>query len=257
MIVSRISRYSHKTSDKTVLRDVYLTILPGRVACLVGMSGVGKTTLLKVLLGLLHLQRKCDKVEFHVGREILDPTLARRRGYVGVVPQNPTLIPWLNIEKNLLLPSRLNSGLEPPARSNIEDILTRLGLFTSILNHYPHELSCGMQQRASFARTVLYSPKFLFFDELFSGLDTMNADTLVSETSSYVRRTKSTCLLVTHDIDRALCVADDLLFHSVDGCVEVVPLPVDRSTIAKRLKDEWHTMRSAYSLNSAPTGDEQ
>lgn len=238
MIRGKIVRYAYEKSERAVLVDVSINISPKRIVCLVGRSGVGKTTFVKLLLGLLPFQNTLDKVNFHVDGKVLSPSSARRSGYIGTMSQDRTLIPWLSVKQNLVLPSRLNNHLQAPKKEAVDDALNSVGLALSTLKKLPHELSFGMQQRVAFARAIIYTPKFLFLDEIFNGLDTINADALLLETQTYVHGAETTCVLVTHDIDRALRIADELLFHDIYGHIKPVSLPTSREVVADLFTDD-------------------
>lgn len=236
MITGHIRTFRYNISDHVIIRDFDFKFESNRISCLVGGSGVGKTTLVKVLLGIHSLSKKAGTISYHMDGSILTPTGARSSGFVGAIFQDSTLVPWLNVEKNLYLPWKLNNKLRAPSNAAITDIFESLGLSPRVLSKLPHELSFGMQQRVTFARMVLYSPKYLFLDEIFNGLDTLNADALLSETKQYVLNNEATCLLVTHDIDRALKVADVLLFQYPTGEIVNINLPTSRESVVDLLK---------------------
>jgi putative hydroxymethylpyrimidine transport system ATP-binding protein len=218
--------------------EVAIQIMPSRIVCLIGSSGVGKTTFTKLLLGFLPLQQTYDKIAFGVDGKILTPRLAKKFGHIGTMSQDSTLMPWLTIQQNLFLPSELNYCLNKPANQEIIKVFDSIGLSCSILKRFPHELSFGMQQRVAFARAILYVPKFLILDEVFNGLDTINADFLSNEIHKHVHRTNTTCLIVTHDIDRAIEISDEIWFFSKHHHIQKIPMPIKREKILILFKED-------------------
>jgi ABC-type nitrate/sulfonate/bicarbonate transport system ATPase subunit len=175
---------------REILRDFSLTLETGRIHALVGPSGFGKTTLLRIITGL-------DR-DFE-GRVALPPQTK-----IGMVFQEPRLLPWRSVLDNLKLAA-------PQAdAATLAELAKALGL-DDHLRHFPGELSLGQARRVALARALAIKPNLLVLDEPFVSLDTALARRLSDELAALVERTQVTTLLVTHDIDEAIRLADRIL----------------------------------------------
>ena len=171
-----------------VLRDIDLTIATGQVVALLGRSGVGKSTLLRIALGL-------DRT--FQGRLYTPP------GRVGVMFQDPRLLPWLTVADNL----RLVMPNRDATASRINDLL-ELAEIPGIANHLPSELSIGMARRVALARAFSVEPTLLVLDEPFASLDHQLSAALAEKVAIFARQTGSIVVIATHEIDHALAIAD-------------------------------------------------
>ena len=176
-----------------VLRDIRLSLSPGRLAALVGPSGCGKTTFLRCVAGL-------DR-EFR-GRIAL-PGEAR----LGVVFQEPRLLPWRTVEENIRLAAPEASD------AAVDQLLDALGL-AGHRKHYPGELSLGLARRVGLARAFAVEPNVLLMDEPFVSLDALLAQELRLELAALLGRRPVTTLLVTHDTMEAAQLADTVYLLS-------------------------------------------
>lgn len=185
--------------DALVLHDVHLAITPGSFTALVGPSGAGKSTLLNIVSGL--------DINF-TGR--LD-WAAGRAGTIGIVFQEPRLMPWLSARRNieLVLPDLAAAG------DRVDHLLARVGL-AGRGEAYPGELSGGMQRRVALARAMAIEPDVLLLDEPFSSLDEPTAESLRQLLVSLWQEQANAVLLVTHNLREALALADRVLFLSRD-----------------------------------------
>ena len=171
------------------LQDVNLTVFTNEFLCLLGSSGCGKTTLLRLLAQL---------------EKPTSGTMTRRgelnKPYnTGYVFQQPTLLPWLNIFENVYLPFRIRGISRNAARAKINMMLERLGLapFSFAL---PNDVSLGMAMRASLARALITEPKLLLMDEPFAALDEMNRQQLNDDLLSLWQQSSTTIVFVTHSV---------------------------------------------------------
>ena len=193
----RIDAKAFLSADGTpveVVRGLKLRLEAGTFGALIGPSGCGKTTILKIAAGI-------------------DPDF---RGYIrtpgagrlGIVFQEPRLLPWRTVEQNirLALPVR-------EAAVDLTELVETLGL-TAHLARYPGELSLGLARRAAIARAFALNPDFLLLDEPFVSLDEAVAQRLRGELTALTTRTRVTTLLVTHDLAEAIELADRLFFLS-------------------------------------------
>ena len=237
-IHTKIESYCHPGSTSPVLQDVDLLIEGGIITGLLGLSGSGKTTLMNVILGTAPGQLK-GETSYNLRNTKLSASEAQLNGHVGVLLQGTPLVPWLNVQGNLLLPSRLNPKLKTPSTEEITVCLQSLNLGSEkLLQRYPHQLSLGEKFRAVFSRLVLYSPSFLLMDEMFNGLDSANADDIASNISKYVLNEKSACLMITHDLDRALSLSDRIYYLTPNGRIEQLSSSISRKELMKLMKND-------------------
>ena len=184
-----------------VVRDFNLTVAEGEFVCLVGHSGCGKSTVLSIAAGLNAPGGGRVTV---AGRPIAGPDIDR-----GVVFQSPSLLPWMSALDNV----RLAVDQARPAASREEreaiarDCLTRVGLGAAV-HRKPAELSAGMQQRVGIARAFALTPKVLLLDEPFGMLDSLTRIELQEVLIALWTKERTTALMVTHDVDEALFLAD-------------------------------------------------
>ena len=213
MLQANLKFYYHRKHchSHPFLENISFSLQPSAITCLLGLSGVGKTTLIRILLGLTG--GKFDgNIEYLCDGDLLGPIEARKRGLIGVISQGNTLVPWLTVKDNLLLPARMNSKLSVPSQYQISEYLKTFNLTSAVLSHFPDTLSFGMMQRVAVIRTLLYRPRYLLLDEIFTGLDTVNAEQLAVTLRQYVLDYGASCLIVTHDISRALDIGDSFLY---------------------------------------------
>ncbi|WP_332609880.1 ABC transporter ATP-binding protein [Achromobacter sp. ESBL13] len=171
----------------------------GGFHCLVGRSGCGKTTLLKLAAGLLTPQS---------GRVVLqDGTPAAPGPQLGYVFQAPTLLDWQHVIDNVLLPVSLQRRPLPEDTRRAHDLLSMLGL-SDHAQHYPRQLSGGQQSRVALARALILEPALLLLDEPFAALDAITRGELQDDLLRMCRLRNTTVLFVTHDISEAVYLGD-------------------------------------------------
>lgn len=197
--------YRAKNRCVQVFENIDLDVRPHEIVCLLGASGCGKSSLLNTLAGL----QKADAGEIRFSGESLtkpDPRL-------GMMFQDPCLLPWLNVRQNVAFGLTLNAG---PRLSKIdieqktETALQWVGLLDSA-EAYPGQLSGGMAQRVSLARALVRNPDILLMDEPFSALDAITRLGMQELLLKLIADRQSAVVLVTHDIDEALILADRIL----------------------------------------------
>jgi NitT/TauT family transport system ATP-binding protein len=205
------------------LRDVSLDCAPGSFTALIGPSGCGKSTILRLCLGL----DAANAGTITVGD--LPPTAATRQGLTGVAFQDPALLPWRSVEKNIALPLDVLGLEQRNYDARIAELIALVGLegFEKAL---PGELSGGMRQRVAIARALVTTPQVLFLDEPFGALDQILRRQMNVELQRIWSETGSTALLVTHGIDEAVFLADRVVvMHAAPGrVVEVIDVPFER-----------------------------
>ncbi|NRG18869.1 ABC transporter ATP-binding protein [Rhizobiales bacterium] len=197
-------RVSHDYDGVSSVRDVSLTIEPGEVLCLLGHSGCGKTTLLRLAAGI---ERQSAGRVLINEQEVGGPSrfLPPEKRGIGLMFQDYALFPHLSIIDNVMFGLRGLSAED--ARREALAALSRVGLH-GYAEDYPHALSGGEQQRVALARAIAPRPGVLLMDEPFSGLDRRLRDSVRDETLSVLRETRATCILVTHDPEEAMRMGD-------------------------------------------------
>ena len=186
------------------LRDVSFDVEREQLVAIVGPSGCGKTTLLRLIAGLI--QPSSGRMLVHS----VTPAEARRRRWISLVSQQPTLLPNRTIEQNVRLPLDL-VGRRDGARVSWALEITRLIDFR---HSYPHQLSGGMRHRAALARAYVTAPRLLLLDEPFSGLDELLREQLGEDFAAQQRSLRQTAILVTHSIEEAVLLADRVIVLS-------------------------------------------
>ena len=184
------------------LDPIDLVVREGEIVTLVGPSGCGKSTVLRLIAGL---------VQPSAGRIVLSPQ-TRSAGQAFVF-QNPTLMPWASVERNVRLPLDLSGAERAQARDKVRNALKLVGL-KDFSRLYPRELSGGMQMRASIARALVTGPRLLLMDEPFGALDEITRNRLDRDLSELCAREKLTVLFVTHSIYEAVFLSSRVLVMS-------------------------------------------
>jgi len=210
-----------------VLDGIHLEVGGGEFLALVGPSGCGKSTLLRMLAGLMKPSGGQVLID---GEEVCGPSPSRN-----LVFQEHALFPWRTVSQNVAL------GLEifgfPPGeiRRRVKELLGLVGL-EGFDDYYPHQISGGMRQRAALARVLAVDPDVLFLDEPFGALDAMTRLTLQKELLRLWNHSGKTVILVTHDVEEALYLADRVaIMSAVPGRIREIirvkdPRPRDRGS---------------------------
>lgn len=210
MSTLEIEGLSHSYAKHHVLRNLSLTIAAGESVALLGANGSGKSTLLRLVAGLLTPT---------AGRITLAGSAAAPgRPEVGIVFQEPRLLPWRTALRNVTLPLELAGESLATARATAEAALKRVGA-GGLLNRNPAELSGGERGRVALARALVRRPSLLLLDEPFAALDAITRARLDDELPELVAGAAT--LLVTHDVAEALLVADRVLMLGADGAIEL------------------------------------
>lgn len=192
--------------DRAVVDDVSLRILPGQVTCLLGPSGCGKSTTLRMIAGV-EMQ---DSGTIHVDGNLICDTISRvppERREIGLMFQDFALFPHLTVGDNVAYGLRKLSRSE--RRTRAEELLVRVSL-SQYIDAYPHQLSGGEQQRVALARALAPRPKVMLMDEPFSGLDNRLRDGIRDDTLRILKDEDTAVLLVTHEPDEAMRMADEI-----------------------------------------------
>jgi NitT/TauT family transport system ATP-binding protein len=196
--------FSLRGAALPVLDDISLDVAPGEFVALLGPSGCGKSTLLRLVAGLEPPTSGLLAVD---DERITGPDPSRV-----VVFQDPTLFPWRTVRDNAALGLEAR-GLLPRHARRVDDALRLVGL-AGFGDAYPHQLSGGMAQRASLARALVNEPRLLILDEPLGKLDSLTRLTMQSELVSLWQRERFTALMVTHDVEEALLLAQRVIVLS-------------------------------------------
>lgn len=187
--------------DVTALTSVSLDIQRGEFISLLGPSGCGKTTLLRIIADLL----QPTSGTITVGGE--SPKAARLKQRYGIVFQSAVLYDWRTVKKNVTLPLEIMHVPKSERSERAEKMLELVGL-TDFANHYPNQLSGGMQQRVGIARALALRPEILLMDEPFSALDEFTREKLHIDLLRIWRKTNKTIIFVTHNISESVFLSD-------------------------------------------------
>lgn len=200
-----------------VIGGVGFDVAPGRFVAVIGPSGGGKSTLLQMAAGLL---RPASGTVRHDGRMVLG--VNRRLGFV---PQQALLFPWKTLAENVGLPLELRGIGGAARRERVARILHEVGL-DGFGGHYPHQLSGGMQKRGAIARILIYAPDVIVMDEPFGALDAQTRMVMQDDLQALAARQRSTVLLVTHDINEAVLLADEVVVLSRRPATVIASVPI-------------------------------
>ena len=226
----RLEYFQPRTNTRLLaLGGVNLTVMDGEFVSVVGPSGCGKTTFLSVVDGLIAATSGRILVD---GQEVTKPGPDR-----AVVFQDASLLPWRTVLRNVLYGLECLGVKTREARERAAHFIEMVGL-AGFEQHYPYELSGGMQQRVNLARALVMDPKILLMDEPFASLDAQTREIMQTELLRIWEQGRKTVLFVTHQIDEAVFLADRVLVFArrpgrLQESVEI-ELPRPRSLTLKR-----------------------
>ncbi len=231
-----------------VVRGIDWQVQEGEFHCLVGRSGCGKTTLLKLAAGLLH--PGAGEIRLR-GRELLAPGPD-----LGFVFQSPTLLEWHSVLDNVLLPVSLQHRPSAVEIDKARQLLAQLGLIDRA-RHHPRQLSGGQQSRVALARALILEPALLLLDEPFAALDAITREELQDDLLQMCRDRRTTVLFVTHDIAESVYLADRVAVMEggrIVGDVSVeLPRPRDAAArISVPFAQHCARVRQAMHLEAMP-----
>jgi len=232
--------YATPAGPAVIVRDFTLYVEEGEFVCLVGHSGCGKSTVLSILMGLNTPTTGGVVIN---GREVDGPGTDR-----GVVFQSATLLPWMSVRDNVRLAvDQVARAGGRPRRA--ENYLAAVGL-AEIGDHAPRELSAGMQQRVGIARAFALEPRLLLLDEPFSLLDALTRMGLQDMLLRLWETTRKTVIMVTHDVDEALLLADRVVLMTSGPAATIgrildVPFPRPRAREEILARPDYFWLRDA------------
>ena len=227
-------RNIHRYFDgRAVVDDVSLQIQAGQVTCLLGPSGCGKSTTLRMIAGV-EMQ---DSGEIYVDGKLICNTVFRvppERREIGLMFQDFALFPHLSVADNVAFGLK---GSKDEKRLRVEELLQKVSL-TRFIDDYPHQLSGGEQQRVALARALAPRPRIMLMDEPFSGLDNRLRDGIRDETLTLLKEEDTAVLLVTHEPEEAMRMADEIALMRGGKIVQqgapynVYTRPSDKASVA-------------------------
>lgn len=219
---------------QTVLEDVNLKVMDGEFLSVVGPSGCGKTTFVSLVDGL---------IPGNAGQILVDGKVVTKPGPDrAMVFQDASLLPWRSVIRNVAYGLECHKVNPKEARERAMHFIDMVGL-TGYENHYPHELSGGMQQRVNLARALVMDPKILLMDEPFAALDAQTREAMQEELLRIWAKSKKTVLFITHQIDEAIFLSDRVaVFRAKPGRVkEIVKIDIERPrTLSLKRDPRFH-----------------
>lgn len=229
----QFERISKRYKTKQVLNEVTFTIKSGSLVAVIGESGCGKTTLLKMINRLIKPTSGTISID---GKSINSMDEVALRRSIGYVIQQTGLFPHMTVKENIELIPKLEKRAAADIEKNTEQLMQMVGLdCNEFLHRYPTELSGGQQQRVGVARAFAIDPNIILMDEPFSALDPMTRSDLQDELVQLQAKLKKTIVFVTHDMDEAIKIADMICIMK-DGDVLQYDTP---ENILNNPKDEF------------------
>jgi nitrate/nitrite transport system ATP-binding protein len=240
--LSRLGKtYATPNGPAVIVKDFDLHVREGEFVCVIGHSGCGKSTVLSIVMGL---NEPTAGGVIVAGREVVGPGTDR-----GVVFQSPALLPWLTARGNVLLAvEQVNGRHGRTERRTLADRYLALVGLAEVADRYPHELSAGMRQRVGIGRAFALEPKVLLLDEPFSLLDALTRMELQEELMRLWEEDRKTVLMVTHDVDEALFLADRIVMMTSGpaatiGEILTVPFPRPRFRVDVLNHPDYYQLR--------------
>ena len=191
--------------DFVAIDNISFDLKAGSLVSLLGPSGCGKTTFLKIVGGLIHASGGTVQIN---GQDVHEP-----HADFGMAFQQPNLMPWRTVLKNVLFPMELRGDTGPEVTRHVKDLLKLVGL-DGFETYYPSQLSGGMQQRVALCRALVHAPKLLLMDEPFGALDELTRMEMQDLLLDIRAKTNATIMFVTHSIAEAVYLSDVVVVFS-------------------------------------------
>ncbi len=200
--ISKSYKNSKTSADLHVLDNISFSVEKGSIIGILGKSGCGKSTLLKIMAGLIPFDLGKYEIEEQAISKYLD------NNSIGFVFQKPTLFPWKNLYKNLIFPLEITKNeITKKDKERVNKLLEKFKI-EEFKDYYPKQLSGGMLQRASVARTFTLEPEILLLDEPFNAIDEQTREELWVDFRNFWKSENTTVILVTHSIREAVYLSD-------------------------------------------------
>lgn len=209
MEMIRLEHVTKSFGRYKALDDVSIVVEEGKFLTVIGRSGCGKTTMLRMINGL---QKPDSGKVYAAGEDVGEADLIRLRRKIGYVIQNKGLFPHMTVEKNIIyVPVISGQKDKRQNRKLAEELIGLVGLEREMLDRYPEELSGGQQQRVGIARALASRPKLLLMDEPFGALDEITKRAMQNELLALQKKLGMTVVFITHDIREAMKLGDRVL----------------------------------------------
>lgn len=253
LVVSRLTkRFQVNHREITAFEEVDFRVATGRLVTIVGPSGCGKSTLLRCIAGF---EPPSAGVISSGGQPVLKPSKDR----MVVFQSFDQLFPWLTVIRNITYALKVTKTASGPEAGAIARQYLNLVGLGGYEDFFPHQLSGGMKQRVAIARALAVRPKILLMDEPFGSLDAFTRHLLQEELIEIWRKTGITILFVTHSIEEAILLSDEIIvFESNPGRVKTIlpnPMPRPRAPENAEFAGMWQTLNSLLGLESEPRAD--
>ena len=253
-------RKEYQVRGKKVLAldSVDLTIAEGEFVSVVGPSGCGKSTLLNLIVGLM--RSSMGRIVFR-GAPIDGITTK-----IGYVTQKDNLLPWRTLIENVEIALEIRAIEKSVRRGQARDLIDQVGL-SGFEDHYPHELSGGMRQRANIIRTLIYDPELILMDEPFGPLDAQTRIVLQDQLLKLWYASKKTIVFITHDLIEAITLADRVVLMSARPgrikSIEQIAIPRPRDVFKIHEDTQfrssyerlWQQLRPEVTLSESAKGE--
>lgn len=203
----QFKQVSKKFKDTTVLKDISFEIEKGKLVVLIGLSGCGKTTTLKMINRLINATSGTITIN---GEDVSKKNKIKLRRNIGYVIQQTGLFPHMTIRENIEIIARAEKRPSEVITKRTKELMDMVGMDNSFLERYPNELSGGQQQRVGVARAFSLDPEIILMDEPFSALDPITRTSLQEELVNLQAKVKKTIVFVTHDMSEAIKIADKI-----------------------------------------------
>jgi NitT/TauT family transport system ATP-binding protein len=253
--IEAVGKDYHVRGNRVVaLESIDLNVSEGEFVTIVGPSGCGKSTLLNLIVGLLRLSS--GRILFR--GEPIDGICTK----IGYVTQKDNLLPWRTLSENVEIALEIRGIGSDERRKLARDFIARVGL-TGFEEHYPHELSGGMRQRANIIRTLVYDPELILMDEPFGPLDAQTRIVLQDQLLKLWFGAKKTIIFITHDLVEAIALADRVVLMSARPgkikSIEQVAIPRPRDVFKIHESEQfravyerlWQQLRPEVKLEEA------
>jgi len=213
-------KFRYEGTEEFILDNLSFNVADGEFICVIGASGCGKSTIFRVLNGL---------EEITSGEILVDHTnIQRAKNYSSYMPQKDLLFPWRTIENNVMLPMEIQGVPKEQRTEMCNEMLDKVGLY-EYKDKFPRELSAGMRQRVSFARTLCAGANLLLLDEPFSALDSLTKVNLQEWLQTQWLKLNKTILFITHDVEEALFLSQKIFLIRERPIteIEMIEIPMD------------------------------
>jgi ABC-type nitrate/sulfonate/bicarbonate transport system ATPase subunit len=238
------------SSGRRVLSDITLSLPKGETLAIVGASGCGKSTLLRIISGILP-NAKSNYLQGEISVGGLTPDQYRQLGKLTFMFQEATLLPHLTVKQNIELPVKIKRDSN---EEKVNNLIKAVGL-EEYSGYLPKQLSGGMRTRVALARSFSTNPELLLLDEPFSALDIAWKSKLYVELEKLREETNTTVVMVTHDVQEALLLADHVIVMNSFGGIEARKEIKTDYTIMRRVNNISGYMNSVYESYMLPIQD--